>query len=739
MVDFGKYQQHKIALEKAIIQFQDRWNETSDSFMQKQAILDLAKAHNHNPESLVNLQPFILIKCKWLNELDPDICSKTLFELWNNEQETFADEHQETAHPNPTYITDAKQKIEYHNQRAIYWKDRIWPLIQKNLHRPLKRQGNFPDIEHVIANYENDITHGEISDYEAIIVAKERIREYCNDNNLDDPFRENTMDRPKFFACINGESTADDVEEVLEVSLHAPIPAVEDMYDFLVSNGPRAIDGKKAKWGKSALKTWRDSLLRKEERENNLEEIDAKNAIPEQLPLTEQEIMNILGEDVFEKPLHHLKDTLDLAHVGDMRQKMLILLLIFGTYFGDTFQAILQGPAGTGKSHLVSTALKLMQRADYEEIAGATGPSLKRFLNEKGDILKLLVLKETGGIAQDDAIGALIIRLMSSDDKGGRFLACVREGDDYGIMDFNLPEHLSFITMNAGEQVNEQNESRMWVIECESGTKHNNRVVKESIFQDKFAAIEKESKFDLRVKAWQQAIIPLLTSFVGDVIVPFNAALEKLFVAKASPIARHAKKFLKLIEVITKIHAALDPETRACIEKDGTKYWVAESRDYQLACEVAWRIISGTIHHLKPLERVLIENLRGLADEAQKEIPVNIDKGKWQTTLDASKNDQSKNNFDGFTPQQICAYGDGVDLEYGRKRLRDLLKYGYITAAKTSKNGRVFKYLPVVDQDITREEVWRDSLLDITMQTQKYLKEHDFNHDILPSYSIGDE
>src|SRR4030042_4349679 len=359
-----------------------------------------------------------------------------------------------------------------------------------------------------------------------------------------------------------------------------------------------------------------------------------------------------------------------------------------------------------------------MRKIDYDSLGATTGNGLKRKLSSKSaNALKLLWLKEADGISKDDTVAALIVRLISSDDKGAKVLCCAREGeegDENGLIEFVIPE-ISFLTMNAGGQINEQNESRMWLVECDSGTTQNNRVVKESEFLDKFKKIANKNMFELRARAWQQCIIPLLIGFEGDVFVPYLEELSKLFVAKATPIARHAKKFLKLIEIITKMHAAIDPDSRTFIEKDGIKYSVAEPCDYNLTCEIAWKSISGTIHHLTRSDMILLENLQALTDEAQKEEIKNVNDGnKRQSTLNVDGEKGIKRNLDGFTSKDICSYGEGVELKYGRKCLRKLLDYGYVTPGKSSKDSkRVYTYLPVVNRDVTQDEIWRDTLLEI--------------------------
>ncbi len=439
-------------------------------------------------------------------------------------------------------------------------------------------------------------------------------------------------------------------------------------------------------------------------------------ATPADPPLPPDKIREILGDDAPRRPIKYLYDSLELVHVGDLGPKTLFVVQCQGTYLGHTFQDLFQGPSGTGKTHVIEKGLVFMLSEDYEVIAGATGPSLKRFLDEKGETMKLLWLKETGGIAEDDAIGALIIRLISSDDKGGKFLYCGREGDNWSVEQLVLPEKLSFVTSNAGEGVNHQNLTRMWAIECESGKDHNNAVVRQAALQEIDILEKRATEFDFRARAWRQEMLPKFGVFVGKVRIPYLRALQTLFVAKASPISRHATKFRTLIEIITKLHAALDPACRVCVELEGIKYWIAEPCDYVLACEIAWAIISGTVHHLSATDQVLLKNLQDLI---QAEIESEVLGG--QQTLDNVESDP-KYEGEGFSPLKIC--GTDVDSDYGRKRLKKLLQYGYVAAGKVAKNGSILKYVLDPNYDASLSGMWRDALRDVITQGKAFLQQH---------------
>ncbi len=410
-------------------------------------------------------------------------------------------------------------------------------------------------------------------------------------------------------------------------------------------------------------------------------EIDAALASLPTVEIPPEEAEKILG-DARKKPLQFLWKTIALAHVGDENIAISTIVLEMGALMHLAYQLITQGPSGVGKSHLLEKCLQFLPPALYKILIGATGPYLMRMLNEISKTqIRIIFLKETGGISEEDSLASQVIKMMSSDDKGGDYGYCVKNGDNWDAGELHLPENMSFMTTNAGELVDHQNQTRMWSMESDSSPEHNNAVIKDAVLVDTHAKEKNKKEFERRTLTWQQYIVPQLLDFSGKVEIPYLDALKEMFVANATPNARHVTKFRTLIEIITLIHAALDPQSRASREVDGETYWIATQLDFELACRAGWDIIFGTIDEISPTDRKLLENIKILA-----ETPLPGEQGV--------KGEPVFNTY-GFKKIDICKGKNPVSLDYAQKRLKPLMFKGYLKPGKGQENRkRITAYLP---------------------------------------------
>jgi putative DNA primase/helicase len=473
--------------------------------------------------------------------------------------------------------------------------------------------------------------------------------------------------------CITTDSTPADIDKMLVRCIDL-MPLIQDACIKHISK-TKSIAQPVLKAQLKALREHRHAEEKEkdaEEKEKDAEEKEKeKTEKPPPIPLTleEQKIADI---DLLKKePITWLKKTLDLIIIGNDHQKVTLALLFpAGNPLGFVIQSAVLGPSGAGKTWLVSGTILLAPEEDRDIVAASTGAALRDLLEECKDTRKILFLQEKEGVSEDDSIANLIIRVLSADDKGGRVLLMDNSGGKWSLREVQLAQNISFITTFAGGTVAHQNETRMWLISSDADKKYVNKVIKKGVFQDIFEKQDALEIFTLRSRVWQEIITPLLVSLAQDaVIIPYLNILSSMFedVPTSEPTIRDAKKFRILIEIITKLHAALAPDTRAFITKNDLRYWIAEYTDFALACEVAGSLIQTN------------------------RLRLNDTQIKLYTALLQLEKDQVLDNEKGFSNPDIAKKA-GVPPDYARRLIANLKTKGYIEAKSETKDGKAKGY-----------------------------------------------
>lgn len=396
-----------------------------------------------------------------------------------------------------------------------------------------------------------------------------------------------------------------------------------------------------------------------------------------EIPLSEKECSRFL-KDCKENPIGWLKKTFDLEHEGDSEIQILVGLLMIGSYMGEISHVMVHGSSGSGKTHLLNTCFNLMNPKDYLKIISTTGAALKRSEVIFKDTL-VLYMQELDGISKEDAMANLILKMMSGDDSGGVILDCESVGKSYVVSKKHIEAKTIFIPYAKVFTENEQ-DTRVWTLECSQEYEHNKKVISDRVFGDLISNKNNKKKFNNKMKAWRQKIIPEIKKTKLEVIIPYRKILAEMILANniTPRITRDSKRYKHLIEIITRLHFALDHKSRKIFKKKKINYIIANEIDFRLAGEVAWNIIFEKITEISKTQKILIEALRNL-EESHKEGGVD-----WE---DVTGDKQEK----GFTPTKICKKVKG-DKKYNRKLLRKLYFDGIIIAGKTSKDGRILRY-----------------------------------------------
>jgi len=237
-----------------------------------------------------------------------------------------------------------------------------------------------------------------------------------------------------------------------------------------------------------------------------------------------------------------------------------------------------------------------------------------------------------------------------------------------------------------------QIETRMWVITISGGRGYNKDIIRNSILADTRTNEEHMESFVALAQHWRNQAVSKFTNVSTDkVIIPFNKALADFFTESVSvdPVARDVARFRKIIEISTKLHAALNPTSRArVIISPEHSYWVADPLDLSLAWEISGPIMASNYLRLNEAQVALFNACRELLDEADAE---------FEESKGSEGDKPAKCSDDGVKPGAICDRA-GINKAWGGKMLRDMTEKGYLTPLKAMKGGRVSAYTTTVEK-----------------------------------------
>ena len=464
-------------------------------------------------------------------------------------------------------------------------------------------------------------------------------------------------------------------------------------------------------------------------------------------------------------PLKWFRDTLDLRHEGDIEEKVLCCLLMIATYFGTISHVLLTGESSSGKTSLLDACRGLIPEEDYLYLLGATESSVKN-AEELLSTINFLIFTEFDAVksGQDESL-EFLMRMLSSEDSGGDFLKCEQYGNDWKPVRKKLVPKSLFTTYAKGtHNIGNENLNRLWIIEPEQSETKTRDVIGRRILQDEFEGIKQKKQYGFRAEVfiWNyingkahlskdpfkkrevyeevevtkknvmgnevtEKVRQLKETIEYKIKIPYRSTLLYMFRdASETRATRDIKRFVSLIEIITKLHIAMDSDCRAILQTDnydpvnqGSIIWyLAEPQDFILACELSWLTIQQNMRNLTDADIKLYQTLIEMEIKAEEDSTILYDEKEW-----------------GFTPKEICDEAE-VSYEYGRKRIWNLAKYGLVIRSSHPKNSgkRTYYWSSQASSDsIADWWIYQDL---VERDCKDFMKRHEIEKNFEKYYSI---
>jgi len=435
-----------------------------------------------------------------------------------------------------------------------------------------------------------------------------------------------------------------------------------------------------------------------------------------------------------QKPLLFFRKALDLVHSGDIQVKVLLSVLIVAAVMGKVVHVLISGASSSGKSHLLESVLKLIDRDDYLKLIGATEASLRN-ADQILESVKLLVFTEFDATkpGKDESLD-FMLRMLSASDSGGDYLKCQKEGKDWDVVASTI-EPISVITTYAkGVQgIGNENLNRMFVIEVEQSQEQVKNII-DILCADDLEKIIKNRKFDFIASLFKGYLysiknfctdIPIKSKnkIIGyserKVIIPFKKIIRYMFRnVEQTRASRDLERFLEVIKCIALIHKSIDLHSRAQLfspnyrknDSGAIAFVIAEPADFDLACQLAWTITNQNLNEITDTDIKIYNALARMQENS---------------------NDLC---FVGFSPRDISKKTK-INYEYCRKRILNLARIGLVKPGISKKNkNRTYTWIcsdePFMFEDYTQYYI------DVVNETEEFFKNYKIDKILSDTYSI---
>lgn len=450
-------------------------------------------------------------------------------------------------------------------------------------------------------------------------------------------------------------------------------------------------------------------------------------------------------DEIKEKPVYWIRKTLDLAHVGDVSEKITVTLLVIATYMKKISHVLLSGESSSGKTNLLNACLKFIEREDYLHLIGATDAGLRN-AEELIDSKKALVFTEFDATKpdKDDSL-AFMLRMLSASDDGGDYLKSVQVGGNWTAGSVRVKSKSVFTTFAKGTHlIGEENLNRMWILEPKQDQTQVKRVLNESVFQHDLRKWKTKAEFEFRTGIFREAFLPLIIERIKDVltynqkdkgkvekviekrvVIPFENELGFMFRdVSETRAARDIDRFKTLIRIITLLHVSVDHTSRKYILTDNLDYdkygeimwYIAEPQDWSLACELSWITTRENILEITKTDIDIYKNMVEMCYD-----------------LAIKGDDWGK----GVTVREVAQHS-GIHYEYCRKRIKNLAAKFLIVPGNNSKNTEKRTYYWSPNEEFKAFDGWQNNIINIINSTQRFVNEQNIKKEfeIEKIYSI---
>ena len=303
--------------------------------------------------------------------------------------------------------------------------------------------------------------------------------------------------------------------------------------------------------------------------------------------------------------LHRAIRTLgELGVVGEEENRGLLYLALLSARTEAPISVLVKGRSSSGKSFLVSTALKLIPPRGYYELSSM---SAKALVYADLDFRhRHLVLYEEDGLNNEEVL--YLVRTLLSE---GHIHYLTVEKSPQGRMvarEIHRPGPTGLITTLTKGLTKEDNETRTFSIYMDDSKAHTLRVVQALAEREALGA-----RPEIDAAPWH-ALYEALPQM--EVVVPYAPTLARLLEAQDLPedltrLRRDFGRFLTLVKVVALLHHARR-------EERGGKL-VAALEDYALAYHLAARPLARSVHTVSPQALALAVAVREVYEDKLEE------------------------------------------------------------------------------------------------------------------------
>lgn len=284
--------------------------------------------------------------------------------------------------------------------------------------------------------------------------------------------------------------------------------------------------------------------------------------------------------------LHKAIETIGaLGVVGEQENRGLLYLALLSAKSQTPISVLVKGRSSSGKSFLVSNALKLIPPRGYYELSSMSSKAL--VYTDLDFSHRHLVLYEEDGLQSEEVL--YLIRSLLSEGRI-RYLTVEKNGSGKLVArEIDRPGPTGLITTMTQGLTKEDNETRTFSLYMNDSKEHTLSVVA--------ALAEREAlgtRSEVDVRPWH-ALYEALPQ--AEVIVPFAPHITRLLESKDLPedltrLRRDFVRYLTLVKVITRLHHARRETQGGCL--------VATLEDYALAYHLAARPMARSVHTISP-------------------------------------------------------------------------------------------------------------------------------------------
>ena len=284
--------------------------------------------------------------------------------------------------------------------------------------------------------------------------------------------------------------------------------------------------------------------------------------------------------------LHKAIETIGvLGVVGEQENRGMLYLALLSAKSQTPISVLVKGRSSSGKSFLVSKALKLIPPRGYYELSSMSSKAL--VYTDLDFSHRHLVLYEEDGLQSEDVL--YLIRSLLSEGQI-RYLSVEKNGSGKLVArEIYRPGPTGLITTMTKGLTKEDNETRTFSLYMDDSKEHTLRVVAALAERE---ALGTRPEVDLR--PWH-ALYEALPQ--AEVIVPFAPHITRLLESQDLPedltrLRRDFVRYLTLVKVITRLHHARRETQGGCL--------VATLEDYALAYHLAARPMARSVHTISP-------------------------------------------------------------------------------------------------------------------------------------------